>query len=89
MEIRVVPKESLREKTPTNNCQEDTSKRPERTKSILKQSSKERNETPPDLPSPKREQISFAPEVSLEKLLQEREVKKRVSVEGESHNLKK
>lgn len=38
----------------------------ERTKSILKQSSKERNEQGEPLPSPKKEQITFAPE-ALEK----------------------
>lgn len=56
----------------------------ERTKSILKQSSKERGENP-DLHSPKREQITFAPEVTLEKHLQEKEsvrkLEKRVSLE--------
>lgn len=56
----------------------------ERTKSILKQSSKERGDNQ-DLHSPKREQITFAPD--LEKHLAEKEskktVEKRVSLEGE------
>lgn len=56
----------------------------ERTKSILKQSSKERGDNQ-DLHSPKREQITFAPD--LEKHLAEKEnkkmIEKRVSLEGE------
>lgn len=56
----------------------------ERTKSILKQSSKERGDNQ-DLHSPKREQITFAPD--LERQLAEKEskkvVEKRVSLEGE------
>ncbi|XP_018563133.1 tau-tubulin kinase homolog Asator isoform X2 [Anoplophora glabripennis] len=52
-------------------------KKIERTKSILKQSSKERNEQGEPLASPKREQITFAPE-ALEK--SDREVEKVVNV---------
>lgn len=57
----------------------------ERTKSILKQSSRERTEHP-ELHSPKRENITFAPELlDLEKQRQEKEgrklLEKRVSVE--------
>lgn len=51
----------------------------ERTKSILKQSSKERSEHP-ELHSPKRENITFAPEHNLEKHLQEKENSKRLLV---------
>lgn len=50
----------------------------ERTKSILKQSSKERGE---ELHSPKREQITFAPEHNLEKHLAEKQLEKKLSVE--------
>jgi hypothetical protein len=49
----------------------------ERTKSILKQSSKERNENQ-EVHSPKREQITFAPDVNDPP---EKTVKKRVSLE--------
>lgn len=56
----------------------------ERTKSILKQGSKERCDHP-ELHSPKRENITFAPEHNLEKHLQEKEsrklLEKKVSVE--------
>lgn len=58
----------------------------ERTKSILKQGSRERTENNSGEPSsPKREAISFAPEYELEKRKQE----KRVSIENESVNRSK
>ncbi|CAH0549592.1 unnamed protein product [Brassicogethes aeneus] len=88
LEIRVVPQGCHKEPHPkpqnlpnevTTNGVEAAKeiKKIERTKSILKQSSKERNEV--DLPSPKREQISFAPEL----VAVEKEIKKRVSLDDD------
>lgn len=57
----------------------------ERTKSILKQTSKERNENQELVPqSPKREQISFAPEVFTNE--NNEKMKKRVSLEDAKDN---
>ncbi|XP_063925108.1 tau-tubulin kinase homolog Asator isoform X3 [Zophobas morio] len=95
LEIRVVPKENVpRPQTLQSNVVENPPEEPaqtkeverpkiklERTKSILKQSSKERNEGQ-EIHSPKREQITFAPDVT------DTPVKKRVSLEGDDINQK-
>lgn len=54
----------------TQNTDSPQKPKIERTKSILKQSSKEKGETP-ELASPKRENITFAPEVNKNKVDQE------------------
>ncbi|XP_017775238.1 PREDICTED: uncharacterized protein LOC108561688 isoform X2 [Nicrophorus vespilloides] len=99
LEIRVVAKEVQRPqtlengvgegKTPTGSEAVSQQGSPriklERTKSILKQGSKERQDNgdqAPQLQSPKREAISFAPEYELEKHTQEKKrLEKRVSLE--------
>ncbi|KYB26867.1 tau-tubulin kinase homolog Asator isoform X2 [Tribolium castaneum] len=77
LEIRVVPKENVPKPPESTESAERPIVKLERTKSILKQSSKERNEGQ-EMPSPKREQITFAPEVD-----EGEKVKKRVSLEAE------
>lgn len=102
LEIRVVPKEQLRDvpKPPPSpvkpskdmehnaDAQSQQKAKTERTKGILKQSSKERSSTENNevLQSPKKEQISFAPEVNLYKHIQEKEIKKRASLEKDADN---
>lgn len=76
LEIRVVPKENV------PKMEEKPIVKLERTKSILKQSSKERNEGQ-EIHSPKREQITFAPEVD-----EDEKMKKRVSLETEEIQIK-
>lgn len=53
----------------------------QKAKKILKQSSKERNESSTDLQSPNKEKVTFAPEISLCKNVAEKEMKKRISLE--------
>lgn len=85
LEIRVVPKENIVSPKPqtieleTNEQIEEKPKvKLERTKSILKQSSKEKNENNQEvLSSPKREQITFAIDIN------DAPIKKRVSLEAE------
>lgn len=63
-----------------DNAQSQPKIKLERTKSILKQSSKERNENV-DLPSPKRENITFAPEPELHR--QSKKLIKRSSLDND------
>ncbi|KAK4878012.1 hypothetical protein RN001_010518 [Aquatica leii] len=92
LQIRVVPKEMIKPHVPheagdgiqNGVCPEppkDVTQSPpkmklERTKSILKQSSKERGDNQQEVHSPKKEQISFAPDANYE------HKQKRVSIEN-------
>lgn len=73
----------------TNSNNKDSQQTPqkvklERTKSILKQSSKERNDHN-EPHSPKREQITFAPDTDLDRHNHEKakKIEKRISIEGD------
>lgn len=92
------PKNNNYTKPPSdlNHVQDSSNSQPqikiklERTKSILKQSSKEKNENNELQQSPKKEQITFAPECDLERRKREKEIRrirKKIRLEKKRRSL--